>query len=388
MNKSLIMLVSVLAFGFLIVFILNSSTIMATYYKYSNDPNRIGIPCNVYWQQSVWGRSCVGNTTFGMWVCEYVGYGNYKWNYYTTNCAYGFKCGGSGQCYKTPQEPILKIGDFVVNSTKLRPGDTIHEGLFLYNLGTGDAYVKVCGLTSKYGITSSSNEICKSVYVEHTGGGNVVKFNLKVNDGDKYAIAVVYMGNKLIQVSSLPIEVIKPEISVSYEFSKYSGHPGEPVDVYYHVYNKNDAKGYFKAKVCIVPKYWNIGQISNDLYGDINEEFCGDVNGTVKYGYNTYHVVINVPKYGDFDSKYGFGSAWYGYGDYYIIGTTYEYGWNNYNTMYKSWKNVFTISNTTSNEISATKIYPSIKNNIYDKVFAILLIGGVIWYLMRLRKRR
>ena len=370
MNKSLIMLVSVLAFGFLIVFILNSSTIMATYYRYTSYPS---FNCTYSLEGLTWNEKCISNHTRGFWYCN-----GENWEWKTQTAPFGFQCVG-GHFKELPKEPAVKVASFSVDKYKANIGDTVYETILVYNMGTATANDKICSFdinNSQFEDISKGNDVtCYQLYLEGGGSSKVFKLPVKITSADKNIVGYIIFENGKPYISNNINIQVKPkaEAKVSWKVDKYSALPGRQVTFTYNVYVTNGPLN-FSAHACIIPQRWLNSNIKNDfLYV---EPFCNTINRELNSGNNIVRITVNSPKYGYFDHKYGLGSEWYGYGNYYVIGTTYKYN----DKTYSSWNYKFEVVNST-NKVSTQPIgeVQQYQNKYYEGIFAIIVFGIAIY---------
>ena len=334
-------LYAVLVAGFLIVMFLNKSTLTSLYYQYSTAPS---FNCTSELEGLTWNEKCISEHTRVFWYCN-----GEEWNYEKMSCPFGYQC-VDGHCKELPRESAIKIGDFRLSQYSAKPGQTIVETLLIYNMGTkvSDKILCTYALNKseiyiiKHGLTSHMN--CYTLVIE--GGGDSRTFMLPVtveNDTNIVGYAIYNKNGSLYTFNYFEIQlnVVKPVVNVNWKPSSYSGKPGQYIDITYDI-NVQGKSTDMNIHACIIPEKLKGSGIIDDF--SYYNEICDNYHGVLNVGHHTIVLKVKVPYYGLFDNKYGLGSLWYGYGDNYIIGTTYKYD----STTVKDWKYKFDVVNKTT----------------------------------------
>jgi len=263
MNKSLIMLVSVLAVGFVVVFVINSASVMSTYYKYTSYPS---FNCTESLEGITWNEKCASEHTRVFWYCN-----GYQWKWKEISCPFGYQCVG-GHCKELPHEPAVKVGKFTLSKYSASPGETIYENLLIYNMGTAPALDKICTFEAKYSDIQQIKEgiykdmMCYSLFIDGGGASKSLSYPVKVKNTTEIVGYAIYENNKLYTYNffNIKLNLVKKEVDVSWRSDKYSALPGDTVTITYNV-NVKTLPIKFYAHACIIPIKWKSSSIIKDF---------------------------------------------------------------------------------------------------------------------------
>ncbi len=337
MNNSIVISVSLIAVTFVVLYVSSGTNILSTYYKYSSRPN---FNCTYSLEGITWNEICLSNHTRGFWYCN----GN-NWIWKEQTAPFGYECVG-GHFKELPSEPALKVASFSINKYTYSICDNAEVKLLLYNMGTATANDKLCIFALNYNnidsIYSENLSNCYEISIEGGGGSKYYDYYVKIKNDTQIVGYAIYEDNKLYYSNYYEVQVKgKPKVYIEWKPDYVSYLPGKDIDINYKIDVYNGPVN-VNIHACIIPIEWKSSNIINDFsyYNDI----CDNYNGELNSGEHNIKLTVEVPKYGIFDHKYALGSVWYGYGNYYIIGTTYKYN----GVTHKDWINKFTIVNSTN----------------------------------------